>query len=99
VGQDEINWWIVENETNLDELLAITDDALDAVQVLKTDSAKLKNKEPVSYAALLVDLREFAEQHRVQIDALHKYVELLEERRASLPCWGLTCRGERSPAE
>lgn len=33
VGQDEINWWIVENETNLDELLAITDEALNATQV------------------------------------------------------------------
>jgi len=36
VGQDEINWWIVENENNLDELLAITEEALNAVQVLKT---------------------------------------------------------------
>jgi hypothetical protein len=52
---------------------------------LKTDSAKLKNKEPESYKALLVDLKEFAEQHRVEIDALYKYVGLLEKRHAPLP--------------
>jgi hypothetical protein len=80
VGRDEINWWIVENETNLDELSAITDEALNAAQVLKTDAAKLKNREPESYEVLLVDLRKFAEQHRVEIDTLHKYVGLLEKR-------------------
>ncbi|MGA2924059.1 MAG: hypothetical protein ABSE28_23410 [Candidatus Sulfotelmatobacter sp.] len=74
VGQDEINWWIVENKTNLDEVSAITDEALNAAQVLKTDAAKLKNREPESYEVLLVDLRKFAEQHRVEIDTLHKYV-------------------------
>lgn len=102
VGQDEINWWIVENETNLDELLAITDEALNAVQVLKTDSAKLKNKEPESYEALLIHLREFAEQHRVEIDALHKYVGLLEKRHPMAPrilftyrVWGSTRMADR----
>jgi hypothetical protein len=102
VGQDEINWWIVENETNLDELLAITNEALNATQVLKTDSAKLKNKEPQSYKALLVDLKEFAEQHRVEIDALHKYVGLLEKRHPMAPrilftyrVWGSTRMADR----
>ena len=33
-----------ENETDLDELLAITDEALNATQVLKTDSAKLEKQ-------------------------------------------------------
>lgn len=102
VGQDEINWWIVENETNLDELLAITSEALNATQVLKTDSAKLKNKEPESYKALLVDLKEFAEQHRVEIDALHNYVGLLEKRHPMAPrilftyrVWGSTRMADR----
>ena len=99
VGQDEINWWVVENETNLDELLAITNDALTAVQALKTDSAKLKDKdkEPQSYEALLADLREFAEQHCAEIDALHKCVGLLEKRHPMAPrilftyrVWGST---------
>jgi hypothetical protein len=102
VGQDEINWWIVENETNLDELLAITNEALNAVQVLKTDSAKLKDKEPESYKALLVDLKEFAEQHRAEIDTLHKYVGLLEKRHPMAPrilftyrVWGSTRMADR----
>jgi hypothetical protein len=102
VGQDEINWWIVENESNLDELLAITDDTLNAAQVLKTDAAKLKSREPDSYEALLVDLRRFAEQHRAEIDALHKYVELLEERHPMAPrilftyrVWGSTRMADR----
>jgi len=102
VGQDEINWWIVENETDLDELLAITDEALNAAQALKTNSAKLKNKEPESYKALLVDLKEFAEQHRVEIDTLHKYVGLLEKRHPMAPrilftyrVWGSTQMADR----
>jgi hypothetical protein len=70
VGLDEISWWIVENETNLDELSAITDEALNAAQVSKTDAAKLNNREPESYEVLLVDLRKFAAQHRVEIDTL-----------------------------
>src|SRR5258708_8146702 len=102
VGRDEINWWIVENENNLDELLAITEEALNAVQVLKTDSAKLKNKEPESYKALLVDLKEFAEQNGVDIDALDKYVGLVEERHPMAPrilftyrVWGSTRMADR----
>jgi hypothetical protein len=102
VGQDEINWWIVENETNLDELSAITDEALNAAQVLKTDAAKLKNREPESYEVLLVDLRKFAEQHRVEIDTLHKYVGLLEKRHPMAPrilftyrVWGSTRMADR----
>jgi len=102
VGQDEINWWIVENETNLDELLAITDEALNAAQMLKMDAAKLKNREPNSYEALLVDLRRFAEQHRVEIDNLHKYVGLLEKRHPMAPrilftyrVWGSTRMADR----
>jgi hypothetical protein len=70
VGQDEIHWWVFENETDADELLAITNEALDAAQVLKTDSAKLKDKEPESYEALLVSLREFADKHVAEIGVL-----------------------------
>jgi hypothetical protein len=102
VGQDEINWWIVENETNPDELLAMTIEALDATQVLKTDSAKLKDNEPESYEAMLKDLREFAEQHRGEVDALHKYVAALEKRHPMAPrilftyrVWGSTRMADR----
>jgi hypothetical protein len=83
-------------------LSAITDEALNAAQVLKTDAAKLKNREPVSYEVLLVDLRKFAEQHRVEIDTLHKYVGLLEKRHPMAPrilltyrVWGSTRMADR----
>ena len=53
VGQDEINWWIVENETNLDELLAVTNEALNAAQALRRIQRNLKGNEPESYKAVL----------------------------------------------
>ncbi|MGB8061675.1 MAG: ATP-binding protein [Candidatus Sulfotelmatobacter sp.] len=102
VGQDEIHWWIFENETNVDELLAMTGEALNAAQVLKTDSAKLKSRETESYEVLLLSLREFADKHQAEIDALHKYVGLLEKRHAMAPCmlftyrvWGSTRMADR----
>jgi hypothetical protein len=45
----------------------------------------LKNREPESYEVLLVDLRKFTAQHRVEIDTLHKYVGLLEKRHPMAP--------------
>jgi hypothetical protein len=102
VGVDEIHWWIFEKETDVDELLAITNQALDAAQVLKTDSAKLKNRQPESYEALLLTLREFADKHHAEVDALHKYVGLLERRHPMAPrmlftyrVWGSTRMHDR----
>jgi hypothetical protein len=102
VGQDEIHWWVFENETDADELLSITNEAVEAAQVLKIDSAKLKNKEPESYEALLVNLREFADKHGAEIGVLLKYVKLLEKRHAMAPrilftyrVWGSTRMADR----
>jgi hypothetical protein len=102
VGQDEIHWWIYENETDADELLAMTEEALEAAQVLKTDSAKLKDNEPESYEALLISLKEFADEHRPEIDALYRYVGSLEKRHAMAPrilftyrVWGSTRMADR----
>jgi hypothetical protein len=102
VGQDEIHWWIFENENDVDQLLAITNEALESAQILKTESGKLKDKEPASYEALLVSLREFAEEHRTEIEVLHKYVTLLAQRHAMAPrilftyrVWGSTRMADR----
>jgi len=102
VGQDEIHWWIFEKETNPDELLGMTEEALKAAQVLKVDSEKLKDHHPESYAELLASLKEFAEKHLLEINALHKYVLFLEKRDAMAPrilftyrVWGSTRMADR----
>lgn len=102
VGQDEIHWWIFENERDPDGLLEVTNEALKAAQTLKTDSENLKKKEPDSYEALLVSLREFADHHRAEVDALHRYVSSLEKRDPMAPCmlftyrvWGSTRMADR----
>jgi hypothetical protein len=102
VGQDEIHWWIFEEERDADELLDMTNKTLKAAQILKTDSENLKKKEPDSYEALLVTLRDFAEKHRAEIDEMHQYVSSLEKRHAMAPCmlftyrvWGSTRMADR----
>jgi hypothetical protein len=102
VGLDEIHWWIFQKETDPDELLARTEEALSAAQALKTDSAKLKGTEPESYEGLLLSLRDFADSHRAEIDCLHRFVGLLEKRDAMAPrilftyrVWGSTRMSDR----
>ena len=60
---------------------------------MKIESAKLKNKEPESYEALLVSLSEFADKHGAEIGVLLKYVKLLEKRHAMVPgyCLPIVC--------
>lgn len=103
VGQDEIHWWIFRNETDADELLKITKEALEAAQTLKVESENLKNNEPESYEALLVSLKEFANRHNAEIEALHKYVMLLQNRHPMAPrmlftyrIWGSTRMADRT---
>ena len=74
VGADEINWWVFRREKNVDELREQTKQALDAVQVLKVDSAKLKTVDPVSYTELLSSLKVFTEGRAAQITTLLEYV-------------------------
>jgi hypothetical protein len=102
VGMDEIHWWIFEKETDVDDLLVKTTRALESAQTLKNAASKLKQKESESYRSLLLTLKDFAEQHRAEIDALHMYVEWLMKRDVMAPCilftyrvWGSTRRAER----
>ena len=102
VGIDEIHWWVFEKETDVDELLVQTEVTLESVQVLKDAAAKLKSKEPKSYRQLLQTLKEFAEQHSVEIDILHRYVSWLMKRDVMAPrilftyrVWGSTRMSDR----
>jgi hypothetical protein len=85
VGLDEIHWWVFEKETDVDELLAKTERTLESVQALKQPASKLKNNEPESYLDLLLTLKDFAEQHRANIDSLHEYVSWLMKRDVMAP--------------
>jgi len=98
VGMDEIHWWIFEKEPDVDELLAKTEEALKAAQVLKNASVKLKGGEPESYEKLLLSLRAFAEQHRSEVYALHDYVMWFANRHLMAPRILFTYRVWGSPA-
>lgn len=102
IGMDEIHWWIFEKEPDIDELLVKSEEALKATQVLKDASVKLKGREPESYQKLLLNLRDFAEEHRNEICALRDYVMWLAERHPMAPrilftyrVWGSTRMADR----
>ena len=102
VGGDEIHWWVFEKETDVDELLAITEQTLGSVQAFKQASSKLKKNTPESYLDLLLTLKEFAEQHRAEIESLHDYVSWLMKRDVMAPrilftyrVWGSTRMSDR----
>jgi hypothetical protein len=102
VGMDEIHWWITEKEPDVDELLAHTKEALEAAQVLKKASEKLRDGEPESYENLLVVLKDFAEEHKAEINVLAGYVSWLEQRDGMAPrilftyrVWGSTRMSDR----
>jgi Putative DNA-binding domain len=102
IGSDEIHWWIFKKETDVEELLAKTERTLESVQTLKNASSTLKSKEPESYGKLLVTLKDFAEQHRTEIESLHDYVGWLMKRDVMAPrilftyrIWGSTRMSDR----
>ena len=102
LGSDEIHWWVFEKETDVDELLAKTERTIESVQALKQAASELKNNEPESYLDLLLTLKEFAEQHRAEIDWLHEYVSWLMKRDVMAPrilftyrVWGSTRMSDR----
>jgi hypothetical protein len=103
VGRDEIHWWIVERENDLDQFRARTERALVAADALKQASTTLKDKlRPDSYDHLLTSLREFADAHAKEIQQLHEYAKWLHERDVLAPSilfsyrvWGSTRRGDR----
>ena len=103
IGMDEINWWVFKREPQIGELLAETERALAAAQVLKTESAKLENLRPESYDDLLITLKNFAENHRQEIELIYAYVRWLEARDPMAPkilfsyrVWGSTRMGDRA---
>jgi len=102
VGLDEIHWWVFEKEPDVDELLVRTERTLEGAQALKQSASKVKNHEPQSYGDLLLTLKDFAEQHRAEIDSLHEYVSWLMKRDVMAPrmlftyrVWGSTRMSDR----
>ena len=102
VGLDEIHWWVFEKEPDVDELLVRTERTLEGAQALKQSASKVKNHEPQSYGDLLLTLKDFAEQHRAEIDSLHEYVSWLAKRDVMAPrmlftyrVWGSTRMSDR----
>ena len=103
VAQDETHWWVFKKETDIDEFQKKTHNLLEQVQKLKEDSLSIKNKfVPESYDELVYNLKEFASQHSVEINALYDYVVWLFNRDVLAPSilfsyrvWGSTRRSVR----
>ena len=103
VGQDFIHWWVFRRETKIEELLTRTQQLLLAAQRLKEESAKLKHTLPKTYDALILALKEFADQHASDIDILHSYVLWLAQKHMFAPVilfsyrvWGTTRTADHS---
>ena len=105
VGQDEIDWWVVRREEDIQELKRRTSEVLGAAQNLRKASERLdRNDRPESYGELLQILRRFAEEHADEIKVLHEYVLWLAARDVLAPkilftykVWGSTRMGDREP--
>ena len=102
VEVDEIHWWVFKKDPNPEELRRRTERALEAAQVLKDKSAKLKDVRLDSYEELLSILKEFAEQCSGEIETLRAYVSWLETLDPMAPrilftyrVWGSTRMSDR----
>jgi hypothetical protein len=103
VGSDEIYWWVFKKENDINELYEKTNNLLSSAQKLKEDSLLLKNKSvPKSYKELVLIIKEFADQHIREIEALYEYVVWLSCKDILAPAilftyrvWGSTRRSDR----
>jgi hypothetical protein len=105
IGKDEIHWWLIRREPNMEILRAKTKSTLDAVQKVKKAADGLANRQiPTSYEDLLRILREFCDSHEREINLLYEYVSWLRARDELAPTilftyrvWGSTKRSDRWP--
>jgi hypothetical protein len=102
IGMDEIHWWVFKKEKDIHELREKTEEILNSVDLLREGAVKLINKRPRSYGGLLTMLKDFAEQHFHEIEALKNYVSWLEARDPLAPrilftyrVWGSTRMSDR----
>jgi hypothetical protein len=103
VGRDEIHWWVFKREKNTEELRERTERALTVGQRLKQGSSKLLASPPESYDGLIGVLKNFADAHSNEIEALHDYVAWLHSKDVLAPCilysyrvWGTTRLSDRN---
>jgi hypothetical protein len=100
VGLDPIHWWVFKREKQIQELRTRTEATKNSVQKLKEDSFELKKTYfPKSYQELVLKLKEFTEQHKLQIHDLYEYVLCLNQKDVLAPSllftyrvWGNTSR-------
>jgi hypothetical protein len=102
IGMDEIHWWVFKKEKDVHELREKTEEILNSADLLRKGAVKLKNEHPRSYVDLLTMLKDFAEQHLHEINALKNYVSWLEARDPLAPrilftyrVWGSTKMSDR----
>jgi hypothetical protein len=104
VGADEIKWWVVKRERNLEELLARSRAALAAVEVLKSRSRELQDLPPHrdSYGQIVATLRRFVDSNADHITTVRDYVGWLHSKDPLAPSmlftyrvWGSTKRSDR----
>lgn len=102
IGTDEIHWWVFKKEKDVHELREKTEEILNSADLLKEGAVKLRNKQPRSYEHLLIILKDFAEKHFHEIEALKDYVSWLEARDPWAPrilftyrVWGSTRMSDR----
>ena len=98
IGHNEIEWWIRNRETEVDELLKRTKETLNSAQKLKEDSSSLRDKYfSISYLDLKKKIKEFTETNSKEIRNLYEYVIWLHNKDVLAPrllfmyqVWGMT---------
>ena len=86
INFDEIHWWIFKKETNLEELLERTENALNSTLKIKRDSDSLKKTVYFeSYIETIETLKKFIRDHEEEIQVLYEYVLWLEEKDVLAP--------------
>lgn len=103
VGLDEIHWWIFKKERNVAELGERAKVVLKSAEHLKDAAESLGKRAPKSYEHLFRAVKEFADQHLADIEALLEFVNWLRERDAMAPrilftyrVWGSTRMSDRT---
>lgn len=101
IGRDEIHWWVFKKETDHDTLRGRTNEALEASRRLRAAS-KAMRRQMTSYPDLLSTLKQFAVDHRDDLNLVADYLGWLRARHTLAPTilftyrvWGSSRRGDR----
>jgi len=82
-----INWWVRKNVSKLGEIKTRIEGIIPHFTELKRSSLKLEEKSSAnSYQELIIELRNFAEQHIKEIDEIYSFVLWLHGLDELAPC-------------